>query len=132
MQNFDRTNDSDLKRFNSKCKRRERYEFKLRYEHNLYYGADGERFSDEAAYTLWKQEEQRKKAYQALYQALDELKKIDPVGYKLIIDYYFHTNRGKRFTTKKLGKRYGISQQACSYRIHSCLKKLKALVMLNK
>lgn len=92
-----------------------------------YCGYDMDYEFSQAAYTSWEQSEQEKKSCQALYEALEDLKEIDPVGYRMIIEYYLVG----RATMTEIGKKNGISQQACSKRISKCLTILQKLVMLH-
>lgn len=82
----------------------------------------------QAAYRLWKQNEAEKKSCQALYEALEDLKLIDPAGHRLIIEYYLE----ERVTLTEIGKKHGISKQACSKKIKKCLDILKILVELHR
>lgn len=69
-----------------------------------------------------------KKRRCSLYEALEDLKLIDPVGYRLIIEYYLE----ERVTMTEIGRKHSISKQACSKKIRKCLDILKTLVELHK
>ena len=129
MQTDDKCND-DMLAFARKNKRRSRYEYKKAVESGVMYcGTDSDFLFSYAMYKLWLEEEQQKKSYQALYEALEDLKLIDPAGHKLVIEYYF--SEGK-VTFTQIGKKHGISRQACSKKIRKCLNILKSLVKLHK
>lgn len=129
MQTDEDYNDDTL-RYIRKIKRRNRYEKKKEIESGIVYVGSEDDFSfSNAVYLQWQESENQKKSYQALYEALEDLKIIDPAGHKLIIEYYF---AGERVTYTELGKKYGISRQACTKKIRKCLSTLKSLVELHK
>jgi RNA polymerase sigma factor (sigma-70 family) len=118
--------------FVKKLKRRDRYERDRKKKENeeqsiSYFGSDDDFGFASFSYERWVKNEQREKSYNALYDALEDLKLIDPAGHKLIIEYYFDG-----LTMTEIGKKHGISQQACSKKIHRCLKILENLVELHK
>lgn len=128
-----RTDSDEISLFVKKQKRRDRYErereAQLKKRSDIsYFGSDNDWGFSQAAYNLWKQEEEEKKSCQALHEALEDLKLIDPAGHRLIIEYYFE----ERVTLTEIGRRHGISRQACRKRIDKCLDILKALVELHK
>lgn len=117
-------------RYEKKLRRRNRYERqKERLSGVKYFGSEDDFGFSQAVYQHWLSEEAREKSYQALYEALEELKRIDPTGYKLIIEYFFG---GTKVTYTEIGKKYGISRQACTKKIRKCLTKLKTFVELHK
>jgi uncharacterized protein YerC len=123
---------NDLEKVSKKFRRISRYleEKKRKTDKRFgiaYCGCDMDYEFSQAAYMNWEESEQEKKSCQALYEALADLKEIDPVGYRMIIEYYLIG----RATTTEIGKKNGISQQACSNRIRKCLTILQKLVMLH-
>lgn len=93
----------------------------------IYCGNDEDHSFSQAAFQFWQQSEQEKKSCQALYQALEDLREIDPVGYRMIVEYYLV---GK-VTLTDIGKKHRVSRQACGKRIKKCLSILKRLVQLH-
>lgn len=121
----------DISSIARQIKRRERYERDKERKinaANIFCRNDDDFAFSQAAYQKWLQAENEQKLYQVLYAALDDLKLLDPAGYKLISEYYLEG--GMTFT--EIGKKYGISRQACTKRIHKCLSMLKVLVELHK
>lgn len=123
----------EISLFVKKLKRRERYErereAELKKRSDISYcGSDNDWGLSQAAYRLWKQEEEEKKSCQALYEALDDLKLIDPAGHRLIVEYYLE----ERVTMTEIGRRHGISRQACKKKIDKCLDILKIFVELHR
>lgn len=127
----DKTNDNNLLEFQKKIRRRNRYErYKEISSGTRYFGSEDDYHFSMAVYAQWVCEENQKKSFNALYEALEDLRSFDPAGYNLIIDYFFGN---QKVTYTDLGKKYGISRQACSKRIHKCLAFLKDfLVNLHK
>lgn len=116
--------------YERELRRRDRYEKKKdRLIGISYFGSEEEFGFSGAAYQQWLTEETRKRSYLALYEALEDLRGIDPPGHKLIIEYYFS---GTKVTYTEIGKKYGISRQACTKKINNCLLMLKSLVNLHK
>ena len=125
-----RTNkNDDISRYIRQAKRRDRYErdCERRYG-SSFCGSDDEYGFAQAAYRQWQRSENEKKSYRLLYTALDDLRLLDPAGYMLISEYYIEG--GVTFT--EIGKKHGISRQACTKRIRKCLETLKLLVELHK
>lgn len=89
---------------------------------------EAEKDIESVAYERWIQAEQMYQSYEELYYALDILKKIDPAGHKLIMEFYFC---GEKITYTELAKRYGVSRWACSKKIHKCLKRLRTLMEMH-
>jgi hypothetical protein len=123
---------NDLVKISKKLKRRNRYleEKKRKTDKRFgiaYCGYDMDYEFSQAAYMNWEQTEQEKKSCQALYEALEDLKEIDLIGYRMIIEYYLVG----RSTMTEIGKKYGVSRQACGKRINKCLSVLKILVNLH-
>lgn len=116
-----------------KMRRRQRYEREREKELKkkggiAFCGSDYDYGFSQAAYRLWKQNENEKKSCQALYEALEDLRLIDPAGHRLIIEYYLE----ERVTLTEIGKKHGISKQACSKKIKKSLEVLKILVKLHR
>lgn len=122
---------NDLRvKFEQELDRKTRYEKKKERLNGVkYFGSEDEFEFSNAAYQLWLTEETKKRSYQALYEALEDLNCIDPAGHKLIIEYFFS---GTKVTYTEIGRKYGISRQACTKKIRKCLKKLESLVELHK
>lgn len=121
---------SDILKLYKKSRRRRRYEYKKALDNGfINYGSEDEFSILCAVYNMWLEEEQQKRSYEALHEALEDLKRLDPFGYRLVIGYYF-SNEKVSFT--QIGKMHGISRQACSRRIRKCLNTLKTLVELHK
>lgn len=120
--------ESELSKAISKLNRRERYE-KERDQKNglLFYSSDSDYAFASASYKQWECEENEKKSFQALYKALEDLKRIDPAGHRLIVEYYLSE---EKVTKTEIGARHGISRQACGQKIKRSLKKLKMLVKM--
>lgn len=113
-----------------KSKRQRRYEYKKTLKNGLInYGNEDDFTVLRAVYKMWLEEEEQKRTHEALHEALEDLRRLDPFGYRLIIGYYF-CNEKVSYT--QLGKMNGISRQACSKRIRKCLNTLKVLVKLHK
>lgn len=126
----DNNKDKSVDIFVRKIKRRERYEQKRKAEEGIaYFGSEDDYGFSSAVYRMWQSKEQQKKSYEALYQALDDLSRIDPAGHKLIVEYYFS---GEKITFTEIGRKYGISRQACTKKIRKCLTVLKSLVELHR
>ncbi len=122
----------DISLIVKRLRRRQRYEREREYEQKkkggiAFCSSENDYGFSQAAYRLWRQNEERKKSCQALYEALEDLKLIDPAGYRLIIEYYFE----ERVTLTEIGRKHGISKQACSKKIGKCLDTLKILVELH-
>ena len=129
MQTDDKLEDVRRK-YEKKLKRRNRYEKQKEYTSGvIYFGSENDFGFSNAVYQQWLTQEAENRSYQALYEALDDLRRIDPAGHKLIIEYFFG---GAKVTYTEIGRMYGISRQACTKKIKKCLCKLKVLVNLHK
>lgn len=123
----------DINLILKKIRRRQRYEREREKEFKnkggiAFCGSEYDYGFSQAAYRLWKQTEDEKKSCQALYEALEDLRLIDPAGHRLIIEYYLE----ERVTLTEIGKKHGISKQACSKKIKKSLETLKILVELHR
>ena len=128
----DKDYSDDISRWVKIMKRRERYErereAELRRRNNvLTCGSDCDWGLSYAAYMSWKQSEETKKSCQALYEALEDLRLIDPAGHRLVVEYYLEEG----VTLTEIGRKHGISRQACRKRINKCLDMLQTLVKLH-
>lgn len=123
----------DISLIVKRMRRRQRYERERENEQKkkggvAFCGSEYDYGFSQAAYHLWKQNEEEKKSCQALYEALEDLKLIDPAGHRLIVEYYLE----ERVTMAEIGRKHGISKQACSKKIRKCLDILKVLVELHR
>lgn len=129
----DKNFPDDISLIVKRMRRRQRYERERENEQKkkgcvAFYSSEYDYGFSQAAYHLWKQNEEEKKSCQALYEALEDLKLINPAGYRLIVEYYLE----ERVTMAEIGKKHGISKQACSKKIRKCLDILKILVELHR
>lgn len=89
----------------------------------IYYGSEEELFNLQISF---EEKAQEIKIHQALQKALVDLRALDPIGYKLIDDFYFDD---ETHNYSEMSKKYGISRQAYTKRLKKHLIVLKNLVI---
>lgn len=108
----------------NKIGRREQYLAERDYTNGLmYFGNENELFNLRISFD---ESNEERKIHQALIKALVDLKVVDPIGYKLIEEFYFDE---VIHNYSEMGRKYGISRQAYTKRLTKHLITLKSFVI---